>query len=245
MRHLRLLAAAATLLTGVAVAAPVATAAVPALPRIAASQELVVLVGPHIVRQPPLTSGPRVTTVGALRPITGERTTLPVLGRATDMLDRQWLHVRLPGRMNGGRPQPPAGWILAAGTRRTATPWHLVVDTSARRLDVYLRGRRVRRFSAIVGAPATPTPHGTFFVEENVKMPPGSVGAPFALAMSARSKVLYEFAGGPGQIAVHGLRGVGGQLGTAASHGCVRLANWAVTWVAQRIGPGVPITIVY
>lgn len=52
-----------------------------------------------------------------------------------------------------------------------------------------------------------------------------------------------EFAGGPGQIALHGLRNVGGTLGTAVSHGCVRLDTGAMRWLAARITPGVPVTI--
>lgn len=74
-------------------------------------------------------------------------------------------------------------------------------------------------------------------------MLPGSAGAPFALALSARSNVLQEFAGGPGQIAMHGVANLGGTLGTAISHGCIRLADQSIRWLAARIEPGVPVTI--
>ncbi len=74
-------------------------------------------------------------------------------------------------------------------------------------------------------------------------MSPRAVGAPFALALSARSTVYQEFAGGPGQIALHGLGNVGGTPGTAVSHGCVRLDARAMTWLVRRIGPGVPVTV--
>ncbi|MBA3301018.1 MAG: L,D-transpeptidase, partial [Thermoleophilaceae bacterium] len=47
----------------------------------------------------------------------------------------------------------------------------------------------------------------------------------------------------PGQIGFHGLRNIGGRLGTAVSHGCIRLSTGAITWLATRIGAGVPITI--
>ena len=110
-------------------------------------------------------------------------------------------------------------------------------------MTVYRRGRAVRSFAAIVGAPATPTPRGRYFVEETVLLTGGQVGAPYALALSARSYVLQEFAGGPGQIAAHGVRNVGGTMGTAVSHGCVRLDTAAITWIGERIGPGVPVTI--
>jgi lipoprotein-anchoring transpeptidase ErfK/SrfK len=69
------------------------------------------------------------------------------------------------------------------------------------------------------------------------------VGAPFALALSARSNVFQQFAGGPGQIGLHGLANVGGTLGTAVSHGCVRVDGEAMRWLATRVGPGVPVTI--
>jgi lipoprotein-anchoring transpeptidase ErfK/SrfK len=59
----------------------------------------------------------------------------------------------------------------------------------------------------------------------------------------ARSNVLQEFDGGPGQIALHGLDNVGGTLGTAVSHGCVRLADASMRWLVTRVGPGVPVTI--
>ena len=117
-------------------------------------------------------------------------------------------------------------------------------------MTVYRRGRRVRVFSAIVGKPSTPTPLGNFFVEESIKLSSGAVGAPFALALSARSNVLQEFDGGPGQIALHGLMNVGGTLGTAASHGCVRLDNGAMSWLVaprrpRRAGHDYRLTVGY
>jgi lipoprotein-anchoring transpeptidase ErfK/SrfK len=55
--------------------------------------------------------------------------------------------------------------------------------------------------------------------------------------------VLYEFDGGPGQTALHGIENIGGVPGTAVSHGCVRLNTPAITWLARHIAPGVPVTI--
>jgi lipoprotein-anchoring transpeptidase ErfK/SrfK len=94
-----------------------------------------------------------------------------------------------------------------------------------------------------VGKPSTPTPQGEFFVEESVQLSPDEAGAPFALALSARSDVYREFAGGPGQVALHGVANIGGLLGTAVSHGCVRLSTTAMRWLGARIGPGTPVTI--
>jgi lipoprotein-anchoring transpeptidase ErfK/SrfK len=141
-----------------------------------------------------------------------------------------------------GRPNEHRGWIAARATRLTTTPWRLRVELSRRRVTVCLSGRAVRRFQIVVGKPSTPTPRGHFFVEETVQLSRWAVGAPFALALSARSNVLRHFDGGAGQVALHGLGGVGGVPGTAASHGC-RLYSRSIGWLAARIGPGVPVTI--
>jgi lipoprotein-anchoring transpeptidase ErfK/SrfK len=110
-------------------------------------------------------------------------------------------------------------------------------------VTAYRRGRPVRTFKAVVGKPSTPTPLGQFFIEESILLRPTDVGAPYALALSARSNVFQEFDGGPGQVALHGVANLGGVLGTAASHGCVRLSSFAMRWLVERVGPGVPVTI--
>lgn len=221
-----------------------AQAATPA--PIAAQQELVALLSAHAVSASP--DGTVEASVAATRPLTREQTVLPVLSAVVDnSVDRQgqtWLQVRLPGRVLGRKAPPKTGWISAANTVISSTGWHLVVDLSARRVLVYDDGVQVRGYAAVVGKASTPTPTGQYFVEENVKMPSGAPGAPFALATSDRSNVLREFEGGPGQIAIHGIENLGGTLGTAESHGCIRLATSAISWLAARIGPGVPITII-
>jgi len=163
---------------------------------------------------------------------------LPVLGRATGRGGRRWVQVRLPGRPNGTK-----GWIAASRTRRSSTERHLTVDLSARQVTAYRNGRVERRFGAVVGAPSTPTPRGRFFVEEAVSLSAQASGGPFALATSARSEVLQEFNGGPGQIALHGMNFLSDPLGSAASHGCVRLSTPAITWLAERVGQGIPLTV--
>jgi lipoprotein-anchoring transpeptidase ErfK/SrfK len=236
---------AAKVLTGVVLVAVAATAAAGAAsadakkaPVVRPTQELVMLLTSHKVISALHARRPRVSTVQASRPITRGRTVLPVIGHATTAGGVNWLKVRVPGRPNGSK-----GWIAKRGTVLTTTSWHVLVRTSRRRVLVYRQGRLVRSFAAVVGKPSTPTPHGQFFVEESVRMLPGSAGAPFALALSARSNVLQEFEGGSGQIAVHGVANLGGTPGTAISHGCVRLADRNIRWLAARIASGVPVII--
>ena len=228
---LALVAAAAT----GAAAAPAAQART--APVAGRSQELAVLLKPHGVRSAPNRPTTR-TTLPAWAPITGSATVLPVVGHATTSKGVRWLKVMLPGRPNSS-----TGWIVKAGTKATATAWRIALRTSTRKVRVYRRGSLMRTFTVVVGKPSTPTPRGRFFVEESILMPRGSAGAPYAFATSARSNVLQEFEGGPGQIALHGVQNLGGTPGTAVSHGCVRLADPAIRWLAARISPGVPVTI--
>ena len=221
---------------GIAVlAAVLATAAVaaPAQAAVPAQQALVVLLDGHVARATPHTSARKIETVPELRPLTRVRTILPVVGHA-----RGWVRVILPGRPNAHK-----GWIRTYQTRPASTPWQLRVDLSARQVTVYRDGIVQRRFRAVIGAPATPTPRGRFFVEEAVRLASAAAGGPYALATSARSNVLQEFEGGPGQIALHGTNHLSGAPGSAVSHGCIRLTTAAITWLAERIGRGVPVTI--
>jgi lipoprotein-anchoring transpeptidase ErfK/SrfK len=208
-----------------------ARAAEPAVP---ATQPLVVLLHDHVARTGPYASAPRITSVAGRRLLTRVRTVLPVVGGGAGA----WVRVRLPGRPNGR-----TGWISTHRTRRTSTEWHIKLELSTRRVTVYRDGRAQRRFRAVVGKPSTPTPRGQFFIEEALALTPGHAGGPFALATSARSQVLQEFEGGPGQIALHGTDGLAGAAGSGASHGCIRLSTRAITWLARRIGGGVPLTV--
>jgi len=210
----------------------------PAAPRVASSQPLVLLLSSHATRATPSPRGHRLGNVAATRPLTGVHTVLPVIGRASAPDGSPWLHVRLPGRPSGH-----TGWISAFGTRASSTGWAIVVRLGARTVSVYERGRLARRFSAVVGKPATPTPRGSFFVEESMTLAAAAAGSPYALATSARSHVLQEFDGGPGQIALHGMGHLAGAPGSAVSHGCIRLTDAAITWMARRIGAGVPVRI--
>jgi lipoprotein-anchoring transpeptidase ErfK/SrfK len=231
------------LLTGAALVAAMSAAGVAtaspasARPRVAPVQALAMLTKSHTLFRSPTTRSTRLASVRAWRPITGSQTVLPIIKRTTRGGVR-WLRVRAPGRPNGTK-----AWMVASGTVLTTTNWSIVVRTSSRRVLVYRHGRLVRSLGAIVGKPGTPTPHGHFFVEESIRMRPGAAGGPFALALSARSNVLQQFEGGPGQIAIHGIANLGGTLGTAASHGCVRVSNRSVTWLITRIPAGAPVAI--
>jgi lipoprotein-anchoring transpeptidase ErfK/SrfK len=222
-----------------AVGAAVFVAPGPAEAAVPGRQPLVALLHDHVARTAPAVHAHRLGTVAGRRPLTRVRTVLPLLGHARSADGRAWVHVALPGRPNGR-----VGWIAADRTRLTSTGWRIAVKLGARSVTVYYFGHAVRRFRAIVGAPSTPTPRGRFFIEEALALGARDAGAPYALATSARSDVLQEFDGGPGQIALHGTDNLRGSvLGTASSHGCLRLGTRAITWLARRIGAGVRLTV--
>ncbi|MEA2297343.1 MAG: hypothetical protein QOF77_279 [Solirubrobacteraceae bacterium] len=224
--------------TATATATPAAP--VPALRASAAGggQQVAVLTRTTQALAGPASGSAVVETVAGNRPITGEQTTLPVTARVSDAHGGRWLRVLLPGRPNGH-----SGWIGAGSSTAAGADWQIVISTSRRQVRVLWHGRVARIFRAVVGKPSTPTPLGSFFVEESVKLDGGDPGAPYALALSARSNVLQEFDGGPGQIAIHGIDNVGGVPGTAVSHGCIRVSTRAVTWLADEVGPGSRVTI--
>ena len=147
-----------------------AAAAMPT--RVQAIQELAVLLTAHGAHREP-GAGSQVSFVPANRPITGEQTTLPVIGHSTGPGGARWLEVMLPGRPDGS-----TGWIAQDDTRELKTGWRILVDLAARRLRVYHDGYTVRTFHVVVGKPSTPTPTGQFFVEETVQMPVDHPGGP-------------------------------------------------------------------
>ena len=212
-------------------AAPAPAAGAPRAP-------VVVLLRNHEARAAPSPRAAAIRLVLARRPLTGTRTVLPVLGHAEGPAGWPWVRVALPGRPNGG-----TGWIRARRTQARTTWWRLSVSLRARSVTVWRLGRVAHRYRAVVGAASTPTPMGRFFVEETMSLGPRDSGSPFALATSGRSDVLRRFDGGPGQIALHGRGNLWGPLGSASSHGCIRLSDRAITWLARHIGPGVSVRI--
>jgi lipoprotein-anchoring transpeptidase ErfK/SrfK len=154
---------------------------------------------------------------------------------------RVWLKVQLPIRPNGS-----SGWIPASRARLRMTRWRIRVSVGERAVRVYRSRRLVRRFRAVVGAPSTPTPHGEFAVSERIAQPdPHGFLGPWALHLTAFSDVLEDFGGGPGRIGLHGRDGaaLSDPLGSARSHGCIRVDNAAVRFLARVAVPGTPVHI--
>ena len=108
------------------------------------------------------------------------------------------------------------------------TRWRVEIDVDrAVRRASSATAARCERFRAVVGAPATPTPLGLFALAEVAPQPDRRrvPRALTALHLTAHSDVLDDYGGGPGRVAIHG-RGAESlldPLGTARSHGCIRI----------------------
>ncbi len=199
----------------------------------------------RIVARTPVRGFPSLTTrprwwVEPVAHWNGGGVRLLVLDSRVDEQGRRWLQVRLPGRPNGA-----AGWIDADVVTLAPTSWRIEVDLGRRRASAFHAGRRVRSWPVVIGRRGTPTPRGLFAVYERVRQPAGSELGRWALHITAHSNVLFDYGGGLGRIALHGRAGalLRDPLGSAASHGCVRMDDAVISWLAARAGPGTPVRI--
>jgi lipoprotein-anchoring transpeptidase ErfK/SrfK len=170
----------------------------------------------------------------------GQPQQLLVLDAATRE-GRDWVKVLLPQRPNGS-----AGWVPRDRVVLGRTPYWVQVRTAARRVTVYRNGKRVRTFKAVVGARSTPTPHGLAAIYERNRQPnPRGFLGPWALPLTVHSNVLMNFGGGPGRVGIHGRAGASlrDPLGTARSHGCIRINNHHVAWMAAKLPAGTPVRL--
>jgi lipoprotein-anchoring transpeptidase ErfK/SrfK len=152
-----------------------------------------------------------------------------------------WLRVLLPRRPNGS-----SVWIAANLVRLTRTRWRIDVSLGRRTVTLLRDGRVMRSWRAVVGKPSTPTPTGLFSVYQRVRQAdPNAFLGSWALLLSGFSNVLHRFDGGPGRFAIHGRGGASllDPLGTARSHGCIRIDNGAIDVLAADVGDGAPVRI--
>lgn len=154
---------------------------------------------------------------------------------------REYLKVLLPIRPIGA-----VGWIPRNRVALRESKLWIEIRKKNRWLYAFLGGKRVRRFRIVIGAPGTPTPAGLAAIYERNRQPdPDEFLGPWSLPLTALSRTLKNYGGGPGRIAIHGRSGasLSDPLGSAASHGCIRIPNRGIRWLAKYAGPGTPVVI--
>jgi lipoprotein-anchoring transpeptidase ErfK/SrfK len=117
------------------------------------------------------------------------------------------------------------------------------VDLSDRSLTLMEDGEVILETAIAVGTADAPTPTGRFSVTDKLQSPePDGAYGPFALGLSARSEVVTEFAGGDGQIGIHGTDDPA-SIGQPESHGCLRVPNDVITELNRRLPIGTPVVV--
>jgi len=149
----------------------------------------------------------------------------------------RWFRVELPMRPNGS-----IGWIRAGAVWIGRVRTRIEIDVSRRRLTFFRNGRAVLSATTAVGAPATPTPTGRFYVNQRLipTDPQGPFG-PGAIGISAFSNVLTGWTQG-GPVAIHGTNEPW-SIGRSVSNGCIRLPNPILRRLFRAVPAGTPVVI--
>jgi hypothetical protein len=177
--------------------------------------------------------------VARLRALTedGQPELYLALRRQTGADGREWVEVRLPRRPNGSTGWVPREYLGRWRTVRTA----LEIDRTRLRARLRRGGRVVWSARVGVGARATPTPAGRFYVREKLRNRRGAgMYGPWAIGTSAYS-TLSDWPGG-GVVGIHGTDQTH-LIPGRPSHGCVRLTNRDVSALVRRLPLGTPIWV--
>jgi L,D-transpeptidase catalytic domain len=189
-----------------------------------------------VARVRPDAGAPVAARLAAMTP-EGTRNLVLLLGeRRRDRAGHLWLRARLPALRHR------TGWVRRAalgGYEDVHT--RLVIDRRRLRATLWRNGRAVLRAPIGVGAAATPTPAGDFYVRDRVTRYASPTYGPLAFGTSARSAVLTDWPGG-GFVGIHGTDRPG-LLPGRVSHGCVRMRNADIVALGRLMPVGTPITI--
>jgi lipoprotein-anchoring transpeptidase ErfK/SrfK len=158
-----------------------------------------------------------------------------------------WIHRRAAGSRYGLVDVPysgtrATGWIRISGLKVRRTPFAVRADLSRREVVVTRLGVVIMRFRAAIGAPASPTPTGRYFVTDRVPFSPSSSLGAFAFGISGIQTNLPPGWRGGNQLAIHGTNDPG-SIGQAASAGCLRVSRRALERLKPALSLGTPVTI--
>jgi len=219
-----------------AISAAVLAPAVQAVERVPASFPAAgeLTVDAVTVRSRPSYDGRRVAVLREFRRDYRPQVVLAT-GTARDAQRRLWLRVPLQLRPNG-----TVGWIPASATALRPMRDRIVVDRSARTIDLFRDAHVLLHARVAVGAPGWETPLGQFYVTARFVPDDPFLGV-FAFETSAYSK-LTDWPGG-GIVGIHGTSAPQ-LIGQAISHGCVRVTNRTARQLQRHVKVGTPISIV-
>jgi len=150
-----------------------------------------------------------------------------------------WVKVQLPIRPNGTE-----GWIPTEHYALGETFMRAEVNLAETSVQVFDGDRSITKTEAAIGADATPTPLGTFYVASKRRNPPDEQHlGEWSVVLSSFSEVLDTFSGGLPVIAIHGTHHPDAELGHGISNGCVRVTNDIMQLLAQSLPLGAPVIV--
>jgi lipoprotein-anchoring transpeptidase ErfK/SrfK len=160
-----------------------------------------------------------------------------VLGQAERRAGRLWVRVRVAGvreDVRGWVPRTALGGYTPVRTR-------LLVNRGKRRAVLLRDGRPVFRAAVGVGAPATPTPSGHFYVRNQLHKYRSPFYGPVAFGTSARSATARDWPAG-GYVGIHGTNRPD-LIPGGISAGCIRMTNGDITRLARLMPVGTPVDV--
>jgi lipoprotein-anchoring transpeptidase ErfK/SrfK len=127
----------------------------------------------------------------------------------------------------------------------------ITIDKSHFKLRLFKRLKFSKAYPIAVGQPAYPTPEGNFNIQDKQVDPVWSVpNSPWAGELagttvtggSAANPLKARWMGIANGVGIHGT-GQDYSIGTAASHGCIRMHVWHVKDLYRRVPVGTPVLI--
>jgi hypothetical protein len=134
---------------------------------------------------------------------------------------------------------------------RRQYPSIITVQKSTFTLRLFKRLRYSRSYSVAVGQPAYPTPEGLFAIQSKQVDPTWTApNSPWAGESAGQSysaddpnnPLVARWMGVNGSVGIHGTA-QDYSIGTAASHGCIRMHEWDVIDLFDRVSIGTPVLI--
>ena len=131
----------------------------------------------------------------------------------------------------------------SSDSKRLCSCTRLRVIWYLRRITVRHEGKVVRRITAAVGAPSSPTPTGRFGVTDTLRLTGGGPYGCCAIALTARQPRIPQGWSGGDRVAIHGTDAPS-SIGHAVSHGCLRTREDDLRWLLARIPLGTRVDVV-
>ena len=132
-----------------------------------------------------------------------------------------------------------------------AQPMAITVSRNETKARLFKRGKFVKAYTVAVGSPEYPTPTGRFVVQTKQVNPSwnvpnsswaGSLAGQTIPGGDPNNPLVARWIGINGSVGFHGTNSAG-SLGSAASHGCIRMAPADVIDLYAQVSIGTPVLV--